>query len=177
MKRLLLSMPAAALIFSPPSALGDPGATPRFSAAELVAEAAPESIAAATPGVELVYFHATLRCETCLALEASIERCLREEFATEMAEGWIRWRSLDYQSAAGEGLHAELGVRGSELVLLRYAGSQRARWEPIRSVWQAPSAAAVCDSLRPLTIHYLREFLAVQDSLDAQVLPLSRSSR
>jgi hypothetical protein len=124
------------------------------------APAVPASPAAAADslpaGVELIYFHATLRCETCLALEAAIERCLRAEFAVELAEGWLRWRSLDYELAEGSALHAALGLRGSELVIRQRAAGEGGAARPIRSVWNAPQAAAVCDSLRPIVAETLR---------------------
>jgi hypothetical protein len=134
---------AAGLLFALPlvAAAGDPAPVARA-----------DSLQPAAGGVELIYFHATLRCETCLGLEAHIERCLRAEFAAELAAGRLVWRSLNYEVAEGSALHAALDVRGSELVIRRLGAAGAL---PIRSVWQAAEAAAVCDSLAPLVTEYL----------------------
>lgn len=110
------------------------------------ADTAPAPADSLAPAVELIYFHATLRCETCLGLEANIERCLREEFADALESGQLRWRSLNHELGEGRALHTALGLSGSELVLRRPGLAA----QPIRSVWAAPTAAAVCDSLAPL---------------------------
>lgn len=151
MRRALL----IALLLAGPSLLAAADSTPA------PAPAAPASAAADSlpAGVELIYFHATLRCETCLGLEAAIERCLRAEFAVELAEGRLSWRSLDYEIPEGSALHAALGLRGSELVIRQRAAGEGAAARPIRSVWNAPQAAAVCDSLRPIVIETLRAHL------------------
>lgn len=115
------------------------------STAQADTAAAPAPADSLAPAVELIYFHATLRCETCLGLEANIERCLREEFADGLASGQLRWRSLNHELGEGRALHAALGLSGSELVL-RQPGLAAL---PIRSVWAAPNAGALCDSLAP----------------------------
>lgn len=110
------------------------------------ADTAPAAADSLAPGVELIYFHATLRCETCLGLEANIEHCLQAEFADALESGKLRWRSLNHELGEGRALHATLGLSGSELVL-RQPGLPAL---PVRGVWAASTAAAVCDSLAPL---------------------------
>ena len=153
MRRALL----LALVLALPSLLAAADAVP---APAPVVPASPAAAADSLPaGVELIYFHATLRCETCLGLEAAIERCLRAEFAAELAEGWLSWRSLDYEIAEGSALHAALDLRGSELVIRQHVAGEAGAARPIRSVWNAPAAAAVCDSLAPIVALYLRAHL------------------
>ena len=153
MKRGLLLAAGLLMASLRPLAAADPVPTPGLAPADAYTASAGDSLAPLPAGIELIYFHATLRCETCLALEAAIDGCLRGEFAGELAEGRLSWRSLNYEFGAGGALHAEFGLGGSELVIRERAASAA---QPIRSVWNAPSAAAVCDSLRPLVTDYLR---------------------
>ncbi len=148
MRRARLLVAALLMALLAPAAVGEPVGEP--------VPAPGDSLATPAGGVELIYFHATLRCETCLALEASIERCLRAEFAAELAQGRLAWRSLDYELGEGRALHANLELSGSELVIRRRAAGESRDAQPIRSVWNAPEAVALCDSLQPIVTQYLR---------------------
>lgn len=107
-------------------------------------------------GVSLVYFHATLRCQTCLGLEANIDRCVKDEFSVELAEGWLDWRSLNHEIGENRALVEALGIEGSELVVIRWQGGEPVDWTLIPEVWEAPDADGVCAALTPIVAGTLR---------------------
>ncbi|MCB1163710.1 MAG: hypothetical protein H6694_09460 [Candidatus Latescibacteria bacterium] len=127
-----------------------------------VAPAAADAPPPAFPsdGVSLYYFHATLRCQTCLRLEASIDHCVQDEFAVELAEGWLDWRALNYELTPNSALAETLQLRGSELVVIRWQDGAAVDWQPIPAVWEAPDDDGVCAALKPAVTDYLRAQLA-----------------
>ena len=72
---------------------------------------------ATKPKVEVYYFHATMRCPTCLAVEEQTRKTLEESFATEMKDGTLQLVVLNLEDKENKDLVKKFGVGWSSLVL------------------------------------------------------------
>jgi len=76
----------------------------RISQAEYVAEK-----------VEVFYFHGTLRCPSCIALEKYSRETVEEYFAAELAAGKIEFREINVELPENKEVVAKFEARGSSL--------------------------------------------------------------
>jgi hypothetical protein len=77
--------------------------------------------------------HATFRCETCNRIEQLAESVVRSDFAAQLADGRIEWRTADYQQDAP--LANRYGVGTSCVVLVRMHDGRQAAFKRLDEVW------------------------------------------
>lgn len=97
--------------------------------------AAPDSAARAAP-LTAYYFHGTIRCRTCLAIEAMAEQALRTGFRRELAAGELDWRPVNLDEAGNGHFRDDFGLEGSSLVLVRRDDGDGPRWKVLDEVWR-----------------------------------------
>lgn len=114
------------------------------------AQAAP---VAAAPRVIAYYFHTTMRCPTCLAIEAGARAAIESAFAAELATGALQFRSVDIEEPENEHFAKEFGITASSLILVRESDGQATKWANLERVWElvgddAPFATYVVENAR-----------------------------
>lgn len=67
--------------------------------------------------VEVLYFHGNRRCATCIAIEQHTKELLEEQFADEMAQGKIVFKSINYDEKDGKIIAEQYKVAGSSLII------------------------------------------------------------
>lgn len=82
--------PTAGAVLTSAAAPAETTGGPALDGSHLVADPVEAS------RVVVSYFHPTIRCETCLKIEALTERALREAFADELASGRLEWHVMDF---------------------------------------------------------------------------------
>ena len=87
------------------------------------------------PTVIAYYFHRTVRCTTCLAIEANARRVIDEDFSQQVAEGRLIWIPYNLDEPDGKGIQEEFGVFGSTLVLSRVDGGNNTEYKKLEKVW------------------------------------------
>lgn len=73
--------------------------------------------------VELLYFHGNRRCATCIAIEQHTKELLENDFADEMAQGKIAFKSINYDEKNGKELAGKYKVAGSSLIMVSEGGN------------------------------------------------------
>ncbi len=69
---------------------------------------------------EVLYFHNTRRCPTCMAIEKETKKVLKEQpFADAKTNGMLLFKSYNAENAANKKLVKELGITGSSLIILK----------------------------------------------------------
>jgi hypothetical protein len=68
---------------------------------------------------EVLYFHATGRCSTCLAVDGNTQKYLEENFKTEMQTGIIKFESVDFDETEGKILADKYYVKFSTLLIIK----------------------------------------------------------
>lgn len=84
--------------------------------------------------VEVLYFHPRFRCVSCNAVEKYAKEVTKDEFAKEMKDGKLVFKSLEIDDAKNKKLVDELGVTGSSLYVVASGDGKREHSE-IKSVW------------------------------------------
>ncbi len=69
------------------------------------------------PKVEVYYFHATMRCPTCLAVEEQTRKTLEENFAGELKDGTIQLKVLNFEEKENKELAEKFEIGWSSLIL------------------------------------------------------------
>lgn len=115
-------------------------------AAALAAPAAPADTVAAAPAapdsallaarVVAYYFHGTIRCRTCLAIEAQAEQALRTGLPEPLARGELLWRPVNVEEKRHEHFWSDFKLEGSALVLARVREGEVKGWKVLERVWE-----------------------------------------
>jgi len=84
--------------------------------------------------VELLYFHPRFRCVSCNNVEKYARQVAEGEFAKEINDGKLVFKSLEIDDPKNKELVQELGVTGSSLYVVASGGGKREHGE-IKSVW------------------------------------------
>ena len=84
--------------------------------------------------VEVLYFHPRFRCVSCNAVEKYAKEVTRDEFAKEIKDGKLVFKSLEIDDPKNKKLIDELGVTGSSLYVVASGDGKREHSE-IKSVW------------------------------------------
>lgn len=92
---------------------------------------------AAPAGARVVayYFHATMRCPTCLAIESGARATIEREFPAQLAEGSLVWRPLDMEAEGNEHFVKDFELTASSLVLVREVDGRTVAWRNLADVW------------------------------------------
>lgn len=65
--------------------------------------------------VEVIYFHGKQRCATCLAIEKNARELVNSEFANEVKNGTVVFRTVDISTPEGEKIADKYEVTWSSL--------------------------------------------------------------
>ena len=69
------------------------------------------------PKVEVYYFHGTMRCPTCLAVEEQTRKTLDENFTEEMKSGTVKLQVLNLEEKENKDLTEKFQIGWSSLIL------------------------------------------------------------
>lgn len=69
--------------------------------------------------VQIVLFHLSQRCESCMAVENETIRLLEEEYRDAFATGEVKFIPLDYQSENGKEASSLLRAAGQTLFVVK----------------------------------------------------------
>ncbi|OGQ78616.1 MAG: hypothetical protein A2289_09955 [Deltaproteobacteria bacterium RIFOXYA12_FULL_58_15] len=111
--------------------------------------AAGEAVAA-TPGtapdrVVVYYFHSTRRCPTCIGIQETIVKTIKERFATETRSGELTFREVNMEEPDNRHFVKEFSLGFSTMVVAANKGDATLKWENFDQVWkyaQAPEDLA-----------------------------------
>lgn len=88
-----------------------------FLAFPIFALLAQENNTSGNPKVEVYYFHATMRCPTCLAIEEQTRKTLDENFAEELKAGSVKLVVMNLEEIENEALVKKFEIGWSSLIL------------------------------------------------------------
>ncbi len=81
------------------------------------------------------YFHPTLRCESCLRIEAWSHIAVERGFAEELKAGSLEWQVFNFEDKENVALAKLFGVEGSTLVVVQVLAGKPERWKALDDVW------------------------------------------
>ena len=87
------------------------------------------------PIVTAYYFHRTMRCPTCLAIEANAARVIEDYFPQQIADGALTWIPFNLDDPGGDEFEKEFDVSVSTLVLAKTEDGNHTEYKKLEKVW------------------------------------------
>ena len=81
------------------------------------------------------YFHRTLRCHTCLAIEDLSKQTIENLFGEQLAEGRIEWRPVNIEQKGNEHFEDDYKLTTQSLVLVKLEDGKQGDWKNLTKVW------------------------------------------
>ncbi len=82
------------------------------------------------------YFHRTLRCPTCLAIEKQSREAIEAAFAGELEAGVLEWHAVNIEEPGNEHFEQDFALDAQSLVLVETEGGVMRRWTTLKRVWE-----------------------------------------
>lgn len=77
--------------------------------------------------VEVIYFHGKQRCATCMAIEKEAKTVVEQQFANEVKNGKVVFRTIDISDPKNESLANKYEVSWSSLYLTSFKNGKETR--------------------------------------------------
>jgi thioredoxin 1 len=93
--------------------------------------------AAEPPAAKVIayYLHWTVRCHSCLTIEATAQQALATAFAAELADGGLEWHAHNMELPEYSHLDRAFELSTSSLVLAESGGDGFTRWKVLEKTW------------------------------------------
>lgn len=82
------------------------------------------------------YFHATVRCETCLLIEAQARVVIEQQFKAELAGKRLLFKSMNYELPENAHFLADYKLPCPSLVLVRRENGLEKKWKLLGETWE-----------------------------------------
>jgi hypothetical protein len=100
------------------------------------ADRKPEPAAKGPGKVIAYYFHATVRCTTCRAIEAYSKEVIHQRFAQEIAAGQLEWRLVNIQTPENRHFIQDYQLFTKSLVLTLHRGGREEKFKVLNDTWE-----------------------------------------
>jgi hypothetical protein len=90
---------------------------------------------AADDGLIVYYFHSNTRCPTCQSIESQSHDAVKSDFATQLSQGQVTWKVLNYEQPASAGLAKKFDIQMPVVVLAKMKDGQVQDWKRLDEVW------------------------------------------
>jgi hypothetical protein len=91
---------------------------------------------AAAQQVVAYYFHATVRCETCLLIERQAKAVIEEQFSAELAANRLKFASVNYELPENAHFLTDYKLPCPSLVLVRQNDGKDEKWKLLGQTWE-----------------------------------------
>jgi len=89
----------------------------------------------ASDKVIVYYFHGTRRCPTCLGIQETIAKTIRERFAAETASGALAFKEINFEEPENKHFVKEYSLGFSTMVVVANKGQATLKWDNFNKVW------------------------------------------
>jgi opacity protein-like surface antigen len=122
------------------------------SMVSLAATSAAAAWAADPPAdrVLALYFHRTQRCPTCLKMGSYSEEAVTKGFETQVKEGTVEFRYVDFQNQKNANLTKAYKITGPALIVAKVANNKVKEHKNLKDIWTKVRE-------KPEFIQYVRE--------------------
>jgi hypothetical protein len=85
--------------------------------------------------VVVYYFHGNRRCRTCLGIQESIVKTVRERFAAETASGALTFQEINFEEPENKHFAKDYDLSFGSMVVAAQKGPATLKWENCNKVW------------------------------------------
>ncbi len=89
--------------------------------------------------IEVLYFHATMRCQGCMTIEDFTQKSLNAKFQNEMKNSKIILKSIDFQQTENEHFAEQYKFESQELILSKKVDGKEVKWKKLDKIWDFSS--------------------------------------
>lgn len=89
--------------------------------------------------IEVLYFHATIRCEGCLAIEDFTKKSVKSKFANEIKNGKVVLKSLDFLQPKNEHYQKKYNFYVQTLIISKKVKGKEVKWKNLDKIWDYSS--------------------------------------
>ena len=112
-----------------------------MAVAEVATEAAREAPTVVAPSerphrVVAYYFHTTVRCVSCRAIEAYSQEAIASAFAEEIKDGRLVWQVVNVEVTGNEHFIQDYQLYTKSLVIVHEVRGKATEWKNLEKVWQ-----------------------------------------
>lgn len=103
-----------------------------------VPEGIASPVASSTAGdrkIVAYYFHARVRCVSCVKIEALSRKAITEGFPEELKNGRLEFRDVNVEEPANRHFIDDYRLVSQSLVLVEFRNGQQVRWRNLEKVW------------------------------------------
>ncbi len=86
-------------------------------------------------GLVVYYFYSNVRCVTCRAIESQSHETVQTAFGSELGDGRMIWKTLNYEEPSGADLGRQFEVQVPVVVLAQMKDGQLNDWKRLDRVW------------------------------------------
>ncbi|TAL70535.1 MAG: hypothetical protein EPN82_02675 [Bacteroidetes bacterium] len=85
--------------------------------------------------IDVIYFHATIRCHTCLTIENNIRNSLLLEFGKELKDSTVILTSLDFLLPENEHYREKYKFDTQTLIISKKENGKEIQWKNLEKIW------------------------------------------
>lgn len=85
--------------------------------------------------IDVLYFHATIRCEGCLTIESNINKSINNLYAKELKDSSITLQSIDFLQLENEHFQDDYKFDSQTLILSKKVNGKEVKWKNLEKIW------------------------------------------
>lgn len=85
--------------------------------------------------VDVLYFHATIRCQGCLTIEEYIKNTVDLHFTKEQKNGTLTFFSLDFLKPENQHFQDDYKFDGQTLIIRKIVDGKIVKWKNLDKIW------------------------------------------
>ncbi len=85
--------------------------------------------------IEVLYFHATMRCQGCLTIEENINNSVNSLFSKELRSGTMTLNSIDFLQPANEHYQNDYKFETQTLIISKKVNGKEVKWKNLDKIW------------------------------------------
>ncbi len=87
------------------------------------------------PKIDVLYFHATIRCHACLTIEEYTKNILNTRYQKELKDSTITIQSIDFLDEKNEHFQDEYQLETQTLILSKKVNGKEVKWKNLTKIW------------------------------------------
>ena len=89
-----------------------------------------------SPRFFATYFYTNVRCPSCLTIERLTSETIREEFAEEIENGILTWRTINIDGTGNFHYVKDYNLYTKSVIISEMDGDREVRWKNLVKVWE-----------------------------------------
>jgi len=85
--------------------------------------------------IDVLYFHATMRCAGCLAIEELTESTMKDTFGKELKDSSITYSSVDFLAEGNEHFQDDYKFDVQTLIISKKVNGKEVKWKNLEKIW------------------------------------------